>query len=336
MFGYVRAPVEALDGAGRERYRAVYCGLCHTLGRRHGPLARFTLNYDFTLLAMLFAPAGAELCQRRCPAHPFQRRLCCGDCPGLELAADESVILFWRKLRDDVDDKGFFAALPARLASLALGGAYRKAARARPEFDAQVGEHLSRLRTLEAEGCPSMDRAADAFASILRATVPAGLEQNRARALGELLYHLGRWIYLIDAWDDLEEDRRRGSYNPLLARFDGAPEGAADYVRATLTHSARLMQAAFQLDDFGDWTPVLEAILYRGIPGVQEEVLSGQWKERNRLSGGANRGIWPRIRRKTDERPLQDPGRGAGGQRRGDQTGLPGAGTEVPPGQLPK
>jgi len=301
MFGYVRAVDGDFSEEVKSRYRAAYCGLCHTLGRRCGFLARLTLNYDFTLLAMLFAPPEPEWCEKRCFAHPVRRRRCCGACLGFDLAADESVILFWLKLADDVADKGFFAGLPARAASLALGGAYGRAARARPDFNARAREHLTRLRELEAERCPSMDRAADAFASILRAAAPQGLEQGRGRALGELLYHLGRWVYLIDAWDDLAEDRKRGRYNPLLARFDGTPEEHLEELRGTLTHSARLCQAAFQLEDFGSWTPVLENILYLGLPGVQEEVLTGRWKVGRTRHRRRERGRRPEDGRNTDE-----------------------------------
>lgn len=298
MFGYVRAVEGNFSEEARSRYQAAYCGLCHALGRRCGVLARFTLNYDFALLAMLFAPAEPVWCERRCFAHPVRKRRCCGACAGFDLAADESVILFWQKLADDTADKGFFAGLPARIAALALRGAYRKAAQACPGFDGRVREQLSRLRALERESCPSMDRTADAFACILRAAVPAGLEEHRARALGELLYHLGRWVYLIDAWDDLAEDRKTGNYNPLLARFAGAPEGEMDYIRATLTHSARLCQAAFQLEDFGSWTPVLENILYLGLPGVQEEVLTGRWNGGRARLGRRERGAKPQRREK--------------------------------------
>ena len=208
------------------------------------------------------------------------------------------MILFWQKLADDVADKGFFAGLPSRLAAWVLRGAYRRAARARSGFDAQVRDGLSRLSAMERAALPSMDRTADAFACILRAAVPAGLEEHRARALGELLYHLGRWIYLTDAWDDLAEDRKTGNYNPLLARFEGAPEGELDYIRATLTHSARLCQAAFQLEDFGSWTPVLENILYLGLPGVQEEVLTGRWEAGHTRLGRRERGATPQRREK--------------------------------------
>ena len=298
MFGYVRAVEGNFSEEAKSRYQAAYCGLCHTLGRRCGVLARFTLNYDFALLAMLFAPAEPVWCERRCFAHPFQKRRCCGACDGFDLAADASVILFWQKLRDDGLDKGFWAGLPARMAAWALRGAYGRAARARPDFDAAVCEQLSRLRALEREKCRSMDRTADAFACILRAAVPAGLEEHRARALGELLFHLGRWIYLTDAWDDLAEDRKTGNYNPLLARFEGAPEGELDYIRATMTHSARLCQAAFQLEDFGSWTPVLENILYLGLPGVQEEVLTGRWEAGHTRLGRRERGATPQRREK--------------------------------------
>lgn len=301
MFGYVRAVEGSFSEEVKTRYQAAYCGLCHALGRRCGLLARFTLNYDFTLLAMLFAPAEPAWCERRCFVHPIRKRHCCEACAGFDLAADESIILFWQKLQDDRSDKGFFAGLPARLAALALRGAYDRAARSCPDFDGRVREHLSRLRGLEQENCPSMDRTADAFACILRAAVPQGLEEQRARVLGELLYHLGRWIYLVDAWDDLAEDRETGNYNPLLARFDGAPEGESDYIRATLTHSARLCQAAFQLENFGSWTPVLENILYLGLPGVQEEVLTGQWKVGRARLGRKERGLRLGDGRNTDE-----------------------------------
>lgn len=289
MFGYVRALEGELDEENQSRYHGAYCGLCHTLGRRYGFFARFTLNYDFTLLAMLFAPLEPQFCARRCIVHPFRKRRCCVSTPGFELAADQSIILFYRKLEDDVADRGFLAGLPSRLACWGFRRAYRKAAALRSGFDVQVGENLSRLGEMERAACASMDRTADAFACILRAAVPDGLENRRARALGELLYHLGRWVYLIDAWDDLAEDREKGTYNPLLARFRGRPEDELDYIRATLTHSVRLCQAAFQLEEFGSWTPVLEHILYRGLPGVQEEVLSGRWKKR---------GAVPRIRGK--------------------------------------
>lgn len=304
MYGYVR-PVEAeLSREDRERYRAAYCGLCHAMGRQCGFPARLTLNYDFTLLAILFLPPEEpELRVRHCPAHPLKKQKSCAGCKGLELAADESVILAWQKLRDDVEDRDVLSGLPPRAAALGLKGAYRGAAARRPEFDRQVRECLSRLHALEQERSPSIDRTADTFAGILRSAVPRGLPQRRTRTLEQLLYHLGRWIYLVDAWDDLAEDRAAGRYNPLEVRFGGRPEEEADYVRTTLTHSVKLAISAFQLEDFGCWGPLIENILYRGLPSVQEAVLTGRWKELQKR------------REKADERSLQGTGPGAERQR---------------------
>ena len=164
-------------------------------------------------------------------------------------------------------------ALLARL----LRPSYRRAASHRPDFDRKVEEQLRRLDELEAEGCPSLDRAADTFAELLRAAAPSSGEESRDRAMEQLLYHLGRWIYLLDAQDDLEEDRTAGRYNPVAARF--GPEGDRDAMARTLDHSRNLMYSAAQLADFGCRWPLIENILYLGLPLVQRAVFDGSWKQ---------------------------------------------------------
>ena len=141
MFGYVRPPLEALPQEEADRFRRAYCGLCHTLGQRYGPAARMILNYDFTYLAILLSepdgggalpPAGA------CPA-PSGRRDYQPASPALELAADESVILAYWQLRDGVADHGALEGhWDTGRPPQPWAAAYRKAAAARPDFDAQV------------------------------------------------------------------------------------------------------------------------------------------------------------------------------------------------------
>ena len=129
------------------------------------------------------------------------------------------VILTWWQLTDGVADHGFFRGLPYRAALLALGRAYRKARARRPGFDERTRAHLEELARLEGERCPSMDRAADAFAALLAGAAEEEPDPVRRRVLEQLLYHLGRWIYLVDAADDLKKDVKSGSYNPLVYRF---------------------------------------------------------------------------------------------------------------------
>ena len=280
MFGYVRAREDTLPSGAYERYGAVYCGLCRRMGERYGLFSRCFLNYDFAFLAMLLAPGDTEEPSRcrRCPRHPLRGRPACPGGAWLSVAAGESVILTVWKLRDTAADGGPMARLGAGLLGFMLKRGYRRARMEYPAFDDTAERLLSELRELEGEGCSSLDRTADCFARLLAAAAPRECPESERRAKEQLLYHLGRWIYLIDAADDLEEDRRAGRYNPVLARFPRWEEQDRAYLRQMLDHSLALTGAAFQLLEPNPWHDVLENILYSGLPTVEELVFSGQWQ----------------------------------------------------------
>lgn len=281
MFGYVRARWDTLPEKAAENYKAVYCGLCRAMGEKYGQFSRLFLNYDLTLLAMLLMEPEETPCVtcRACPRHPIQGRPSCHGGQWLDTAAGESVILTYWKLRDTVADESFFRGLGARCLSVLLRPAYRKAQKVYPGFDTQVVSLLEELRELEEEGCSSIDRTADCFARLLRAAAPVTGETGRDRALAEFLYHMGRWVYLIDAVDDLPEDRRRGRYNPVSARFGGWAEEDKTYLRKVMDHSLSLMGAAFELLPHNVCTPTVENIVYSGLPAVEELVFSGNWRK---------------------------------------------------------
>jgi hypothetical protein len=104
--------------------------------------------------------------------------------------------------------------------------------------------------------------------------------------LEQLLYHLGRWIYLVDAADDLKKDVKSGSYNPLLYRFhaEGGTLTAEDRaaLAATLDSSIRAMAAAFELADFGPWRAIIESVVYEGLYAVGAAVLNGTFRKGRR------------------------------------------------------
>ena len=207
MFGYVHISPDKLNGEEQQLYRACYCGLCHTLGRRYGVFARMILNYDLVFLAMLLSDGEAPRCgRRRCLIHPIHPRCFCEETQALDAAADVSVLLTWWQLRDGVADHGFWGGWKYRFLSLLLHRAYRKAKARQPELDKRIQTNLDKLSALEREKCAIPDEVADTFALLLRdmaALSPPGIKR---RVLEEMLYHLGRWIYLVDALDDLKED----------------------------------------------------------------------------------------------------------------------------------
>ena len=282
MFGYVRPSLAKLSEEDKDRFNRAYCGLCRALGERYGQAARMILNYDFTFLAILLWPGETpEPLAKSCIAHPLGKRPYYPGNPALELAADESVILAWWQAQDAISDPGK-GKMKYRAASLALKSAYETARARRPEFDGVVREQLSRLGELEEANCPSIDLPADAFAKILSAGAAEAGHPVKRRVLEQLLYHLGRWVYLIDAADDLADDFASGSYNPLLRRYGLTAGGLSEEARKDLTvsldHSIRLMGAAYELWDFGIWKPVIQSVVYEGLFLVGAAVLEGTFQ----------------------------------------------------------
>ena len=287
MFGYVRPSVQDLPEGELNRFRTMYCGLCHTLSRRYGQAARFILNYDFTYLAILLSDrtAGKENAGR-CYTSPIRKRPYLESTAAMELAADESVILAYWQLRDGVEDHAWAAGLKYRAGARLLESAYRKAAAFQPAFDQAVRRQLQMLSALEKEKDPSMDKAADTFAVLLSSAAEGVEEPVRRRVLEQILYHLGRWVYLIDAADDLKKDAESGNYNPVALRYglkDGAWDPESRHAFAvTLDHSIHQMAAAFELWNFGVWTTVLQTTFYAGLFRVGHAVLEGTYHRRDR------------------------------------------------------
>lgn len=277
MFGYVRPYQPELKCKDFDLYKATYCGLCRCLRQRYGWLAPMFLTYDYTFFALLhwqteesFSP-----CRGRCHANLFRKKNMCPNSKALELAADESVILTYWKIRDALQDETSWRWAAAKAIEFCLRSSYGKAASRCPDFDQSVQKNLCVLTELEKENCTSLDRCADAFAKILSTSIPQS--DPRSRVLEQVLYHVGRWIYLIDAYDDLEQDRQAGCYNPIAARYGDSVD--VDGLSLTMSHSLELAGAALQLGEYGCRQAVLENIIYLGMPLVQKAVFDGSWAE---------------------------------------------------------
>lgn len=289
MFGYIRPASDRLSGEENERFRAMYCGLCRTMGKRYGQSARFLLNFDFTFLAILLSSAEEPVCRKCvCIAHPCKRHCAAQATPALELAADRSVILAWWQLQDHIADRSFFSSLKYRLAALFLRRAYCKACGFAQEFDESVQRHLNDLSRREEECCASIDAAAEPFAALMADVALCVEDTAKSRILREIFYHLGRWIYLIDAADDFTEDAKSGCYNPLRYRYNNFSDKLDDPTKAalsaTLDASIKQMASAYALCDYGIWTPILDSIFYDSFYGIGKAVLSGAYHKPSRKS----------------------------------------------------
>ena len=286
MFGYVIPRKDKLTEAQQARYRAAYCGLCRGLKLRYGFRARFLVNYDMTFLYLLLQrQTGRETQRCFCPANPFCKKNCLPADEAMDYAADMSVLLSYQKLADSIQDGGFFSALGARLAKLLLRRVYAKAAGRRGEEDQAFRSCLQRLGQLERENCASIDRAADAFASILKVCAGAAAPEER-RPMELLLYHVGRYLYLTDALEDLPRDLKKNRYNPLRYRYcveDGHlraedKQQLMDSIDASISMAA----SAFELLETGENTELLDNIIYYGLPAVLHSVAQGTFRKRGK------------------------------------------------------
>ncbi len=285
MFGYVLPLLCRLKEEDKKRYKAAYCGLCNSLKVRYGTRGRFLVNYDMTFLYCLLEKQKEE-CLVSCPCFtkPFCKRDCMPNDDTMAYAADLTVLLSWWKLQDGVADSGFFKRILYRLGLWIYRKPYKKAADLQQEANRTFREQLMLLGELEEERCPSIDRVADTFASLLRGCVPETAVAEEKRILGTLLYHVGRYLYLVDALEDLPRDQKQGSYNPLLYRY--APvegklsaedrEGLLNTIEASIDIAA----SALELLPKGPNSEVLENIIYDGLPAVLKSVYEGKFRNR--------------------------------------------------------
>ena len=213
MFGYIVPAMEALSEENRNRYQAYYCGLCRTLKERHGNLGRLTLSNDMTflflLLTSLYEPE-EETGDGRCAPHPIRPRRYMKN-TFAEYCADMNIALAYHKGLDDwKDDRSVIGRAQAGL----LEKGYRRVEAQYPEKCKAIEECLSAIGCLEAENAMLADAPANLTARML-GMIFRCREDEWAETMEEMGAALGRFIYLMDAYDDLVSDCKHGRYNPL-------------------------------------------------------------------------------------------------------------------------
>jgi hypothetical protein len=273
MFGYIR-PLECeLKVREQAEYRGVYCGLCKSIGRRYGQLERLTLSYDCAFLALTLSAltGGASFTPGNCGPRVYRgKRPIANPSPVLDYAADVNVLLAWYKAADDTADE---KSAKAAAAKLALKRAYKKATKANPKLDEAIKDSMNTLHDLEAEKTASIDEPSNAFGTLLASVILHApmLPESEHAAAQWMYYNLGKWVYLIDAWDDREKDEKSGSYNPfLLTKMER--EQAEFLLNITLNEAKK----GYDLLTLNAASGLLDNIMTLGLMQAQERVLAGE------------------------------------------------------------
>ena len=263
MFGYIIPDQQAMTPEARWRYRTAYCGLCRRMAALHGMAGRLTLSYDLTflniLLCSLYEGETPAVCESgRCPAHPI-RPVDWRYSGPTDYCADIGLALHYYSARDKwQDDRSALG-----LAAMKLLERRRSEAEARwPRQCRAITAGLAQLAGYEAAGCEDLDLVAGCFGSLMAELFDYKGDRwaGELRAIGGAL---GKYIYLLDAWDDLARDVRRGAYNPLkgLAQAPGYEEQMREIFELLLAQAA----AAFRRLPCVEDADLLENILYSGV-----------------------------------------------------------------------
>lgn len=217
MFGYIRYDKPHLYFKDFTLYQALYCGLCKGIGSCSGNLARFSLTYDVTFFSLLLhniKGVDVTIEKQRCFEHPFLKRpMAKVDSLTRELGGLNTILTYF-KLTDDVEDGERGKAVRSF-----FSGGYKRAKREYPEIERIVREEMKRQGEIEKRGEQSLDIAADATATMVARLSDHFLGESATEKTYALFYALGKWIYLVDALDDYDKDKKKGNYNPFLLSY---------------------------------------------------------------------------------------------------------------------
>lgn len=260
LFGYVTINKPELKFKEYYSYKGYYCGLCKTLKSKYSNKARMTLNYDMTflilLLSSLYEPEN-KIYNERCMVHPAKKQLIIQN-EISEYAASLNIILTYYNLLDDWhDDKDYKSLLILK----ALSGEYREAEKKLPEKTKIIRERLHNISGLEKSNTSDIDKVSNEFGYLME-EIFLYRKDNWEKILRKIGFYLGKFIYLLDAYEDMEKDEKNKSYNPFnLLQTNNKEQYAKDLLMLNLSFLSEEIEKLPLIQDKG----IIDNIVYSGI-----------------------------------------------------------------------
>lgn len=275
MFGYVTICEPELKMKDLRKYRAYYCGLCRTLKERHGSIGQLTLTYDMTFAIILLnslyeCPTNESA--HRCKVHPVKKQIMLQN-EITEYAADMNLLLAYYHMKDDWEDEKKISGLAG---TQALRRKAEKVAKQYPRQSKAIERELKALADCEAKGSQNIDQPAGCFGRLMEELFlyKEDIWEETLRKVG---FYLGKFIYIMDAYEDLEKDRKKDNYNPLK-EMSLQPD-YEERCRQILSMMIAECSAAFEKLPCLQDEDILRNILYAGV-----------WNRYNKLLAEKNAG----------------------------------------------
>ena len=279
MFGYIQPDMPYLYGKDATLYKAMYCGLCKSIGASCGQRARFALSFDMTFLSALLhniMNTDVHIEKAHCVLHPIVKRPVAGDDAITRAVACLNTAFTYYKLSDDVADEH-----KGKIKRAFFAKGFRKSKNEHPEIARIIQRRMEELWKLEKENADSLDRAADPFGMMIADLSYYVLKEFATEYTRRLCYSIGKWVYLIDALDDYEKDIKKKNYNPFFAAFG---EGSKCEMLAAHGEEVNFVfQSVFAENAeclrnirFHFNHDLTDNIILRGIPATTKRILAGK------------------------------------------------------------
>lgn len=324
MFGYVKPDTPYLYIKDDTLYKSLYCSVCKSIGKICGQRARLGLTYDIAFMsAFIHNVAGVDVKieKKHCVAHPITSRPIAGRDDITDFCACANVALAYYKIEDDiVDGNG------GQIKKLFFSKGNKRVEKKHPEIGEIIRRRYSELRNLEKSECDSIDMVCEPFSQMMVELGGAALaatngeknggnnadnndgnnadnndENNGGELVGnddgqkekkyngveQLMYYLGKWIYLIDALDDYDKDIKEKNYNPFYFCFGKEPDfgsllkNRGQDVSFVFSSVFSGLKEAFNECEFGFDSALIGNIILRGIPSVTSKTFKKENKKKN-------------------------------------------------------
>ena len=260
MFGYIMVNKPELRIKDFDRYRSYYCGLCKALKERCGLRGQCALSYDLTFLAILLNGLYEFSCEEKkeyCILHLLNKQ----DVRRSEATnyvADMTLLLTWYKCKDDFSDE---KKLGKGIYGKSIEKKVNQIKKSYTRQENVIKENLDKLLTLEKEKCNDIDKLSGCFGTLLAEVfvLKADEWESYLRKIG---FFMGKFIYILDAYDDLEHDRKKGYFNPFLLK---EKENLEEWVKQLLMMAASEFAKEFEKLPIIEDVELLRNIIYSGV-----------------------------------------------------------------------
>lgn len=278
MFGYVIVNKPEMKFKDFDVYRSFYCGLCRELKRKYGVSGQISISYDMTFVVMLLSGLYEPSTKRgttRCAVHPVHKQQVRRN-EITEYGADMNILLTYYKCMDDWKDE---KKLSRRMYAALLQNREDRLEEAYKHKISVIIEHLELLSAWEKAGEKDLDKMAGCFGKIME-EILACRQDVWEKNLRKMGFYLGKFIYLLDAYDDVEKDAESGNYNPFSERY--MLKGFEEEVRSILIMMLAEVCREFEKLPIIKYGDILRNILYSGVWCRFEEISKRRREEREK------------------------------------------------------